>query len=714
MNRLILFLVVVILIAVLAYPVIAAGTESSGKTAGRELSAEESVDQKKVDEAVNKAADFLIDRCSKSITDIKGSEFVFYALLKSGVKIPEPLMQTFMDKILKRESRSIYEMAVLAMIFSELDNEKYIRNIIQCAEFLMANQNARGEWGYNEIRFPKFLNDNLPIPKPVSSTEGTGTKSVRSITIKIPARNKSFGANPPGLDISISQFAVLGLRACAESGIEIPLATWQDAEKAFTSKQGIDGGWSCCAAEPETIAMTLAGLGSMAICLYYQNKDTENDKRMKSAMDWIIRYLKTNDYKGTHWGTIYYCFYAMERAGALLNIDYFGEFNWYNQGVKYLLERQLQNGAWDLDSGPQWGQSSWDTTSINASFAILFFRRVTRALRIINPDEKDGQWMTPEEKQRLENSPESTQSVKPDETITPTDIYKSLLDKPGADSENLPWAKAREKKTKHFNIKTNLSVEALNEIDTLLECAYPLRQKFFGLPKTKEKLNVWVPKNFDEFSKVSADLSPGMYLGAGLFIPRERTVQYEDYIIVYYGGNDTSQISTVTSVLLHEFTHYTMALVHRSADCGLPPMWLNEGMPFYFETAKFDGKKLNTDIIHNYCLSTIKKVISQKTSLELKNFINLSMAEHNKNPDIYNAEGWSLIYFLFNGRNGKYKQGIEAYIKNYKDKKIAVLFNINNLWIKDKAKHIQIFEQSIGMPIDKLEKEWKEYILKLK
>jgi hypothetical protein len=121
-----------------------------------------------------------------------------------------------------------------------------------------------------------------------------------------------------------------------------------------------------------------------------------------------------------------------------------------------------------------------------------------------------------------------------------------------------------------------------------------------------------------------------------------------------------------------------------------------------------------TDLINQARLPFIKTAIDNKTYIKLRDFINLSRLEYHKNGDISYSESWSLIYFLVNGKSGKYKDRLKAYIEVWKTKKIDVKIDGNNVLIQNKDTHIKVFEKCMSIPIDDLENEWKEYILGLK
>ena len=371
--------------------------------------------QCKIDEAIRKGAEFLIkgeesfiQMFGKENSNLKPSgiesELVFYTLIKSGIKIPEPLMKIFLDEMLSKKLENTYRVALLAMALTELDKVKYLKRIVQCAEFLLANQSARGAWGYSMITPPNFINTN--IPNPITSTEKTSTKSVRIIQIKIPQRGPDVG-----WDTSIAQFAVLGLRACADAGIEIPQEVWCDAEKMFSLFEHSDGAWNCHGDSPVNHNMTVAGIGSLAICLFYQNKNIQEDARIKKAIDWLVKHFNINGYtEDDDYPYPYYYIYGLERAGTLVGTESFGKYQWYPLGVDYLLKEQNKDGSWNASDK----KSGSGKIRIDTCFAILFLKRATNPLKIVTTptskivitDGKDGQGQETQEGHEKDKGPE--------------------------------------------------------------------------------------------------------------------------------------------------------------------------------------------------------------------------------------------------------------------------------------------------------------------
>jgi hypothetical protein len=293
---------------------------------------------------------------------------------------------------------------------------------------------------------------------------------------------------------------------------------------------------------------------------------------------------------------------------------------------------------------------------------------------------------------------------------------KGVIDKPGADSENLPWDNAREKGTEHFIVKTNLSSDALNDLCFILEYAHFFWQDFFGLADAKKSgpTKVFVTKDRTDFENLFRKLmgiNPSAGSG-GTFIPQTepRNQLGETFLILPYL---TEPENNSLRNCIHEGTHYTLYSISKDHGCPAAPQWLDEGLATYFEASAIKGNRLVTRLLNQSRLDGAKKHITDKNYIPLKEFINLSRDEHRDRHDIAYAEGWSLVYFLIHNAAGKYDPGFHAYFDAWKNKQIAMVWT-NGWEIKNKPEHLKLFEECMGVPIDQLEQEWKEYILSLK
>jgi len=183
-------------------------------------------------------------------------------------------------------------------------------------------------------------------------------------------------------DLSCTQFAILGLYAAANIGIDVPDKVWRDAiEGILLCETEIKGkaarrisgfryhpGYSATG----TLAMTAAAVASIEICRqqlggkYPQKLRKKAASAAKSGLAWITQNFTVARNFGFN-GHRYYAIYGLERVGSILDLSKFGEHDWYNEGAGFLLDAQHTNGGW-----PNTTVDFADTL-----YSLLFLKRAT-------------------------------------------------------------------------------------------------------------------------------------------------------------------------------------------------------------------------------------------------------------------------------------------------------------------------------------------------
>lgn len=287
-----------------------------------------------------------------------------------------------------------------------------------------------------------------------------------------------------------------------------------------------------------------------------------------------------------------------------------------------------------------------------------------------------GRWRRKSEVERIEAAARRLAKLKRQLAQAPP---QGVIDRAGADKEKLPWSEAREKKTDHYIIRTNLSDKALLDIACVMESAYFNFIKLFNTQERKEKLLVEVFR------------TRGEYLDLGHAPPGSAGYYTAGTLKTFY------QLRRTTQVLLHEGVHQFVNMVCNTR----PPIWINEGLATYYGGWKFEERDLVKQVDHNR-LNMIRQLIYTDRYMRLTDFINIIQADYK--PPQY-AQGWGLVYFLIHGKDGRYEQGFRDYFEHVKKRAVDITTKGN------RERHIALFEEKIGASINQLEKEWKEYIL---
>ena len=350
------------------------------------------LDPKKVNEAIDKGAAFLIKEFENGINNVSWTspvEIVVLTLNHANVKADNPTYVKCLESMLSAKLQYTYRVALQAMALQRLDAKKYKDRIAECAQWLVDTQCVEGEWGY-----PGTLEDEKTLPKPsvieppkkeVPKGSPPGTEPVWVVRRRVKYDPKVKG------DQSNAQFALLGLRACQESGIDIPKEIWGLARKYMLYTQRQDGGWGYYFKDMRDKSsygsLTLAGISAVAICEYYLGtKEPLKVPSVQRGIAWMSRRLdfsenplvaRSNVIDPRAWH--YYYLYSIERTGIILNTEKFGDREWYPGGAQWLIKNQQPAGSWTTGVSLDW-KAAGSMLVPDTCLAILFLTRSTPPL----------------------------------------------------------------------------------------------------------------------------------------------------------------------------------------------------------------------------------------------------------------------------------------------------------------------------------------------
>src|SRR5436190_1837239 len=207
---------------------------------------QQGVDQKRIDEAIQRGVEYLRTAESSGWDQHINNcdELILLTLLHADVPDKDPKLQEYLNRALTAKMERTYKVSLLAMCLEELDRVKYQHKIRECAQFLVDNQCQNGQWSYGE---PSPFTGGTPSTAnkiAVASAArdfAAGEKQKPKVVHKLPVEKKREG--PPTGDNSNSQYAALGLRACHDAGIVLPKETViKPAKKWWTTSQLGDKG----------------------------------------------------------------------------------------------------------------------------------------------------------------------------------------------------------------------------------------------------------------------------------------------------------------------------------------------------------------------------------------------------------------------------------------------------------------------------------------
>ena len=269
-------------------------------------------------------------------TECGHSEMVLYTLAYIGVHPNRDVMTKGLDGIINRNLDYTYAVSMRAMAYAQIQKKLASpkKELVRAALkndvlWLVAAQGSHGGWDY----------------KTLSGSNGR-------------------------YDTSNTQMAILALREAALVGIEIPPIVWQRTQALYFKLQKTDGAWNY-GEHSDNIGKDVAGYGSMtaaglaSIFITSDNLDPgrgcpckggqspiargDLDRRIDSALGWLSgNFTADGNPKapdGPGWNHLYWL-YAVERVGIAAGFKYFGNHNWFKEGMEQLMKTQQPNGSW--------------------------------------------------------------------------------------------------------------------------------------------------------------------------------------------------------------------------------------------------------------------------------------------------------------------------------------------------------------------------------
>ncbi|MGO9600332.1 MAG: HEAT repeat domain-containing protein [Isosphaeraceae bacterium] len=313
--------------------------------------------------AITRGAAYLRGRAANLM--VGETAMVALGLLKSGAPASDPVVAKCLDKICTRITATgylpergsgggIYEAAVVAMALANAEEAESRAKIVPIAAHLIGRQKPNGSWDYD---------------------------------------NRAVG------DTSITQYALLGLWECANSGAYVPPSVWDRAAAWYLSVQRSSGGWSYHPDEvtySEWISATAAGVGSLLLCdrqlaahlhglenispllirLTGEERDRDYkrivprgqiERGVRMGMEWLNG--KFDPSNGAIVGvSAYYSLYGIERMWAFADRRMLGNSDLFERARSFVLSTQNPDGSWASQAVSQ---------EVNTVWAILLLTRST-------------------------------------------------------------------------------------------------------------------------------------------------------------------------------------------------------------------------------------------------------------------------------------------------------------------------------------------------
>ncbi|MFN0060727.1 MAG: VWA domain-containing protein [Planctomycetota bacterium] len=284
------------------------------------------------------------------------------------------LLRAYLQSIdLRGRQLPTYECGLLCLLIEAYGEPVFSTQLRAGARLLVELQGSGGSWGYGRGITEEVFSEAAATTA-LSVFGGTDPDEPTENSNRL-ERKTEWNDSANG-DNSVSQFALLGLRAASRWHLPASPEVWRRCLAAYRSRQCADGGWSYETNNTSSYgSMTCAGLCALAICSDQLGvAEPMQDEQVRRGLAWLANEFSivANPRYGSRYH--YYYLYSVERVGRILDTEFIGSHEWYPLGAKFLVNAQRPDGRWvEADDS--------EDPRLATSFALLFLTRATRTLR---------------------------------------------------------------------------------------------------------------------------------------------------------------------------------------------------------------------------------------------------------------------------------------------------------------------------------------------
>ncbi len=240
------------------------------------------------------------------------------------------------------------------------------------------------------------------------------------------------------------------------------------------------------------------------------------------------------------------------------------------------------------------------------------------------------------------------------------------------DDSHSKWENRWRLETAHFRFEANIPREALDAYAALLEPFYDFMTRTFQITLTqrekKRRLPVFLFRRQDEFRKKHDEDTGG------------KSESLLGYFVLALGGEQlvffdiAGDRRETVDVMLHEGTHF---IIHLAEPKVIVSRWIHEGCAEYFGSASFDGKRFTTGLVQDGRLLHFQDMIAGGRVLPMEHLLRAGnpYASGDEPVDFKGeeyAQAWTLVHFLMEGRNGRYRSGFVSFLQKQLQRKGTV------------------------------------------
>ncbi|HTS19023.1 MAG TPA: DUF1570 domain-containing protein [Verrucomicrobiae bacterium] len=240
-----------------------------------------------------------------------------------------------------------------------------------------------------------------------------------------------------------------------------------------------------------------------------------------------------------------------------------------------------------------------------------------------------------------------------------------------------------------YQVLCQNSRQLASEVNRFMTALLGQYEKYFQNWSGKDGARVVVFDNIDDFRKYAGNINSLTHAGlAGYCHLKTDEAGNQFYELVTY------ESPNLWRVLAHEGFHQFIGY-----ELGQQiPMWLNEGMAQYFETAFITGSEFHVGQVSRNKLLYAQALIANKQAPPLSQLIQWDRTTFYANANVAYPMSWALVYYLMNSNGERFGQSeFRRYMQD----------------LKYGQDDYRSFQRRFGADIDRWQPDFENYILHL-
>lgn len=216
-------------------------------------------------------------------------------------------------------------------------------------------------------------------------------------------------------------------------------------------------------------------------------------------------------------------------------------------------------------------------------------------------------------------------------------------------------------RSRHYRIHTTLSREQVLPYSRHMDALFEQYDARFGtlVPAPVERMSLYLFENEQQYDRFLAEHDIDASHSGGMFFV---THQVKGLATWAEPGNRRRTFEVLQHEGFHQFAWHTFG--------PELPVWLNEGLAQYFESAVLRDGNLSLGMIRRPRIEKVRQAINTQSALPLDKLMAITGEQWSGNlredPDhaaLCYAQSWSLVFYLIHGDNGRHKPQLTDYLK---------------------------------------------------